>query len=82
MFIYDYDGMILVFSRQMEDMTLLATIEQYKAISILPAPGVHFEVNGEARRSCGKLGGYMNLLIGSHRMVYVPINDRLLNGDR
>ena len=82
MFIYDYDGMFLVFSRQMEDMTLLATIEQYKAISILPAPGVPFEVNGEARRSCGKLGDYMKLLIGSHRMVYVPVDDRLLNGEK
>ena len=82
MFIYDYDGMCLIFSRQMEDMTLLATIEQYKTISILPAPGVPFEVNGEARRSCGKLGDYMKLLIGSHRMVYVQINDRLLNGER
>ena len=62
--------------------TLLATIEQYKTISILPAPGVPFEVNGEARRSCGKLGDYMKLLIGSHRMVYVPVDDRLLNGEK
>ena len=82
MFIYDYDGMLLVISRQMEDMKLLATIEQYKTISILPEPGVYFEVDGEARRSCGKLKPYMRLLIGSHRMVYVPIDERLLNGER
>ena len=82
MFIYDYDGMLLVISRQMEDMKLLATIEQYKTISILPEPGVYFEVDGEARRSCGKLKPYMRLLIGSHRMVYVPIDGRLLNGER
>ena len=82
MFIYDYDGICLVYSKQMEDMTLLATIEQYKTISILPAPGVPFEVNGEAKRSCGKLLEYMKLLIGSHRMVYVPVNDRLLNGEK
>ena len=82
MFIYDYDGMLLVISRQMEDMKLLATIEQYKTISILPEPGVYFEVDGEARRSCGKLKPYMRLLIGSHRMVYVPVDERLLNGER
>ncbi|MER2024442.1 MAG: hypothetical protein ABS879_02340 [Eubacteriales bacterium] len=82
MFIYDYEGMCLIFSRQMENMTLLATIEQYKAISILPEPGVPFKVNGEARRSCGRLGAYMKLLIGSHQVVYVPIDDRLLNGER
>lgn len=81
MFIYDYEGMCLVFSRQMENMTLLATIEQYKAISILPEPGVPFKVNGESRRSCGRLGAYMKLLIGSHQVVYVPIDDRLLNGE-
>ena len=82
MFIYDYEGMCLIFSRQMENMTLLATIEQYKAVSILPEPGVPFEVNGEPRRSCGRLGAYMKLLIGSHQVVYVPIDDRLLNGER
>ena len=82
MFIYDYEGMCLIFSRQMENMTLLATIEQYKAVSILPEPGVPFEVNGEPRRSCGRLGAYMKLRIGSHQMVYVPIDDRLLNGER
>ena len=82
MFIYDYEGMCLIFSRQMENMTLLATIEQYKAVSILPEPGVPFEVNGEPRRSCGRLGAYMKLRIGSHQVVYVPIDDRLLNGER
>ena len=82
MFIYDYEGMCLIFSSQMENMTLLATIEQYKAVSILPEPGVPFEVNGEPRRSCGRLGAYMKLLIGSHQVVYVPIDDRLLNGER
>ncbi len=81
MFIYDYDGMCLVLSGQMENMTLLATIEQYKAISILPEPGVPFEVNGEPRRSCGRLGAYMRLLVGSHRMVFVPVDERLLNGE-
>ena len=82
MFIYDYEGMCLIFSSQMENMTLLATIEQYKAVSILPEPGVPFEVNGEPRRSCGRLGAYMKLRIGSHQVVYVPIDDRLLNGER
>ena len=79
MFIYEYDGMCLVLSEQMENMTLLAAIEQYRTISIIPEAGVPFEVNGEAKRSCGRLVDYMELLIGSHRMVYVPVDERILS---